>query len=80
MSQQSADMPVDFEATEASVDMAAQQPEVYRKQNLNIYTVMLVIAFVALITAIIVLGMELSKWEGLPFPYNTNDANFTPKS
>ena len=80
MSQPNADMPVDLEATEASADMVAPAEQVYRKQSLNVYTVMLIIAFVALIAAIIVLGMNLAQWEGLPFPYNTSSADFVPKS
>ena len=81
MSQPNADFPVELEAAEAPAEMAVQQEEqVYRKQSLNVYTVMLLIAFIALIIAIILLAMNLSQWEGLPFPYNTSDADFTPKS
>ncbi len=83
MSQPNADMPVELEATDVPVEMTAQPAEaeqVYRKQSLNVYTVMLVISFVALIAAIILLAMNLSQWEGLPFPYNTSSADFVPKS
>lgn len=60
-----------------TADLAVETPS-YSKQSLNVYTVMLVIAFVCLITAIILLTVELGKWDGLPFPYKTNTAKPTP--
>ncbi len=71
MSQPNVDAPMEsFEAAvpEAAVDNTPN----YSKQSLNIYTVLLLISFVCLIGAIVVLGYNLSQWEGLPFPYKTN--------
>jgi len=60
----------------AAVDPAqeAAAPQVYRKQDLNIYTVMLLISLVCLIVAIILLFLEIREWGSLPFPYKTDSA------
>ena len=53
----------------------AVEPSNYRKQDLNIYTVMLVISFVCLVVAIILLIVELSRWGDLgSMPYSTRSA------
>lgn len=44
-----------------------------QKQRTNVYTVMLVIALIAIITSCVVLYMELKRWGNYPY-WNTRDA------
>ena len=44
---------------------ASQGAPVTEKQGTNVYTVMLIIAFVAIVTACIILGVELQRF-GFP--------------
>jgi hypothetical protein len=45
-----------------------------QKQRLNVYTVMLIISFICIVTSCIVLYMELSRWGNYPW-WSTTDAN-----
>ena len=53
----------------------AEQPREARtqKQKTNVYTVMLFISFVAIVTAIVLLRMELQLWGDYPW-WRTSDA------
>lgn len=44
-----------------------------QKQRLNVYTVMLIISFICIITATILLYVELERWGSFPW-WNTQDA------
>lgn len=44
--------------------LSSPQPE---KQSTNIYTVMLIVSFVAILTATVILAMELNRFG--PFPH-----------
>lgn len=50
----------------------AQAPTV-QKQRLNVYTMMLIISFIAICTAIVLLYMELNKYGAYPW-WKTGDA------
>jgi hypothetical protein len=55
--------------------MMGAQPEVEaptQKQKINVYTMMLVIAFICLVTACVLLYQELSLW-GAPPWWNTDE-------
>ena len=43
------------------------RPEVVQKQQLNVYTVMLIVAFCAITMACLLLYLELRRWG--PFPW-----------
>ena len=59
--------------TDPQADQAAAQN--HRKQDLNVYTVMLVISFVCLVIAIILMVVELGRWGDLgSMPYRTDSA------
>ena len=53
----------------------AKQPQEAptQKQKTNVYTVMLFISFVAIVTAIVLLWMELQQWGDFPW-WDTEDA------
>jgi hypothetical protein len=44
-----------------------------QKQRADVYTVMLIIAFICIVTATILMYAELKRWGGSP-PWNTSDA------
>ena len=44
-----------------------------QKQRMNIYTMMLIISFICIVTSCVVLYMELKKWGNRPW-WNTQDA------
>ena len=55
--------------------MMGEQPQVEaptQKQRINVYTMMLVIAFVCLVTACILLYQELTRWGSYPW-WNTDE-------
>ena len=45
-----------------------------QKQKTNVYTVMLIIAFVCLVIACLLLALELSRWGAGSKPWNTSEA------
>ena len=68
-----------FEASAPSEVIAptsVEAAQATRKHDFNIYTVMLIIAFVALLIGTLVLFMELNKYGNFPgsFPWKTGDA------
>jgi len=45
-----------------------------QKQRTNVYTVMLIISFICIVTSCVVLYMELKRWGNYPW-WNTTEAN-----
>ncbi len=62
----------------ATTSIETAQPT--RKHDFNIYTVMLIVSFVALLVGTLLLFMELNQYGSFPgsFPWKTTDA--VPKS
>jgi cytoskeletal protein RodZ len=56
-------------------NLAEQQPQAAptQKQKTNVYTVMLFLSFVAIVTAIVLLWVELTKWGDYPW-WETREA------
>ncbi len=46
---------------------ADQEHQVSQKQQLNVYTVMLIVAFCAITTACLLLYLELRRWGSFPW-------------
>ena len=44
-----------------------EEHQVVQKQQLNVYTVMLIVAFCAIITASLLLYLELRRWGSFPW-------------
>ncbi|MDP6468461.1 MAG: hypothetical protein QF918_12015 [Pirellulaceae bacterium] len=64
----------DVQPTISDQPMMGEQPQVEaptQKQRINVYTMMLVIAFVCLVTACILLYQELTLWGSYPW-WNTD--------
>lgn len=54
---------------------AAQPGGAVQKQRLNVYTMMLIISFFAIVTATLLLFFELERWGGVKEkPWNTSAA------
>ena len=45
-----------------------------QKQRTNVYTMMLIISFICIVTSCVLLYMELKRWGNYPW-WNTSDAN-----
>ena len=45
----------------------SEQPQVVQKQQLNVYTVMLMVAFCAICIACLLLYLELRRWGSFPW-------------
>jgi hypothetical protein len=54
----------------ASPTGAAEAP--VQKQKTNVYTVMLIVSFVCIVTACVLLWLELQRWGSHPW-WNTNE-------
>ncbi len=74
MSEPSFEATAPSETTIAQTSMEAAQPT--RRHEFNIYTIMLIVAFVALLLGTLILFMELNKYGTFPgsFPWKTGDA------
>ena len=57
--------PVDVEPEPADIPT--------QKRKTDIYTVMLIISFICIVTACILLSWELTKWGDFPKPWNTSE-------
>lgn len=59
--------------------LASQQPAAppVVKQGTNIYTVMLILAFLAIVVSCVLLYMELTQYGSWPY-WNTSSVNITP--
>jgi hypothetical protein len=62
-----------------SLQSSSSQPadDAVQKQKLNVYTVMLIVAFVALLTACLLLYLELRQYGSMPW-WKTEGAQPTP--
>ncbi len=53
--------------TSAETETDKPQPEAVQKQNTNIYTVMLILSFVAISLASLLLYLEANQWGSFPW-------------
>ena len=60
-------LPNSADPNQATTAAAAQTQALTRPQGVNVYTVMLIVSFVALLIACLLLFLELRRWGSFPY-------------